>query len=55
MVDCRIDHYQTLTEVHVSVFAKKADKELSRVKFEESKVRRIQLIHTDILISRYLL
>jgi hypothetical protein len=39
MVVCRIDHYQTLTEVHVSIFAKKANKELSNIKFEESKVR----------------
>jgi hypothetical protein len=36
--NCRIDHYQTLTEVHVSVFAKQTDKERSSVKFEESQV-----------------
>ncbi|KAI0341755.1 chord-domain-containing protein [Trametopsis cervina] len=29
--DCRIDHYQTPTEVHVSVFAKKTDQERSIV------------------------
>ncbi|PCH38141.1 chord-domain-containing protein [Wolfiporia cocos MD-104 SS10] len=36
--DCRIDHYQTPTEVHVSVFAKKADQERSSVKIEETAI-----------------
>ncbi|KAI0797630.1 chord-domain-containing protein [Abortiporus biennis] len=31
-VDCRIDHYQTPTGVHVSVFAKKAEPDKSTVK-----------------------
>jgi len=35
---CRIDHYQTPKTVCVSVFAKKADKERSKVSFEESQV-----------------
>lgn len=37
-VECRIDHYQTPNQVHVSVFAKQVDKERSTVQFEESKV-----------------
>jgi len=37
-VDCRIDHYQTPTEVHVSVFAKKVDQARSKVTLEENKV-----------------
>ena len=37
-VDCRIDHYQTPSEVHVTVFAKKVDQERSVVEFDESKV-----------------
>lgn len=37
-VDCRIDHYQTPDQVHVSVFAKQVDKERSTVKFEADKV-----------------
>ncbi|KJA18561.1 hypothetical protein HYPSUDRAFT_144805 [Hypholoma sublateritium FD-334 SS-4] len=37
-VDCRIDHYQTPQQVHVSVFAKKADKERSSIKFESNKI-----------------
>jgi len=37
-VDCRIDHYQTPDQVHVSVFAKKVDKERSSVQFEDTKV-----------------
>ncbi|KAI0724052.1 chord-domain-containing protein [Cerioporus squamosus] len=35
---CRIDHYQTPTEVHASVFAKKANPETSSVKIEETQV-----------------
>lgn len=37
-MDCRIDHYQTPSEVHVSVFAKKADQERSKVNFEDTQV-----------------
>jgi hypothetical protein len=37
-VDCRIDHYQTSSEVHVSVFAKKVDQERSTIKFDETQV-----------------
>ncbi|RDX56576.1 chord-domain-containing protein [Lentinus brumalis] len=35
---CRIDHYQTPREVHASVFAKKADPEISSIKIEENQV-----------------
>ncbi|KAI0807398.1 chord-domain-containing protein [Fomes fomentarius] len=35
---CRIDHYQTPTEVHASVFAKRADPNTSTVKIEENEV-----------------
>jgi len=37
-VTCRLDHYQTPTEVRVSVFAKQADKGRSTVQFEEARV-----------------
>lgn len=36
--ECRIDHYQTPADVHVSVFAKQVDKERSTVKIEENAV-----------------
>ncbi|KAF8136167.1 HSP20-like chaperone [Boletus edulis] len=36
--ECRVDHYQTPSEVHVSVFAKQADKERSKVTVEETQV-----------------
>lgn len=36
---CRIDHYQTPEKVHVSVYAKKADKEKSRIIFNRDEVR----------------
>ncbi|KAI0362313.1 chord-domain-containing protein [Trametes cingulata] len=36
--ECRIDHYQTPTEVHASVFAKQADPNTSTVKIEENQV-----------------
>lgn len=39
LTEARIDHYQTLSEVHVSVFAKKADPERSTVRIEETHVR----------------
>ena len=38
MVNCRVDHYQTLDKVHVSIFAKQAEKERSMIKFDESQV-----------------
>ncbi|KAL0947420.1 hypothetical protein HGRIS_013531 [Hohenbuehelia grisea] len=38
MTDCRVDHYQTVDQVHVSVFAKKVDKERSTVQFKEEQV-----------------
>ncbi|KAJ7090289.1 HSP20-like chaperone [Mycena belliarum] len=38
MATCRIDHYQTVDRVHVSIFAKQADKERSQVKFEETQI-----------------
>jgi len=36
--NCRIDHYQTPANVHVSVFAKQVDKGRSTVVFESEKV-----------------
>lgn len=42
-MDCRIDHYQTPDQVHVSVFAKKVDKERSSVLFEDTKERHSHL------------
>jgi hypothetical protein len=36
--EARIDHYQTPSQVHVSVFAKKADQERSKVTIEETQV-----------------
>lgn len=36
--DCRIDHYQTPREVHMSVFAKQVDKERSYISIEETQV-----------------
>lgn len=38
LTECRIDHYQTPTEVHVSVFAKQADRERSSVQIESESV-----------------
>ncbi|KAI0673042.1 chord-domain-containing protein [Trametes maxima] len=35
---CRIDHYQTPSEVHASVFAKKADPNTSTVKIDEEQI-----------------
>ncbi|WWC87898.1 uncharacterized protein L201_002798 [Kwoniella dendrophila CBS 6074] len=43
-IDCRLDHYQTPLQVHVSAFAKGADKEKSTVKFEE------QQLHIDLYL-----
>lgn len=40
-VKCRIDHYQTPTQVHVSVFAKKVVKDQSSVRFDTEQVSRI--------------
>lgn len=39
LVECRVDHYQTPTQVIVSVFGKQANKEMSEVKFEAEAVR----------------
>ncbi|KAF8516925.1 chord-domain-containing protein [Hysterangium stoloniferum] len=38
LVTCRIDHYQTPSQVHVSVFAKQTDKAASVIQLEDSKV-----------------
>lgn len=35
---CRIDHYQTPTDVHVSVFAKQVNQDKSSVLFEDEMV-----------------
>ncbi|KAF9567585.1 chord-domain-containing protein [Agrocybe pediades] len=37
-VECRIDHYQTPGQVHVSVFAKQVDKERSKVEILSNKI-----------------
>ncbi|TEB35941.1 CS-domain-containing protein [Coprinellus micaceus] len=39
LVQCRIDHYQTLEKVQVSVFAKKVNKEKSTVQFKNEEVK----------------
>lgn len=44
MTTCRIDHYQTVDQVHVSVFAKQADKERSAISMGDEKVRQGALI-----------
>lgn len=41
LVECRVDHYQTPTQVIVSVFGKQANKETSAVKFEAEAVSRL--------------
>ncbi|KAI0082772.1 chord-domain-containing protein [Panus rudis PR-1116 ss-1] len=38
LADCRIDHYQTPQQVHVSVFAKQADKDKSIIEIESDKI-----------------
>ncbi|KAJ7043183.1 hypothetical protein C8F04DRAFT_1073915 [Mycena alexandri] len=38
LTTCRIDHYQTVDRVHVSIFAKQADKERSQVNFEQTQI-----------------
>jgi hypothetical protein len=38
LVQSRIDHYQTPSQVHVSVYAKQVDKSTSSVKIEEQAV-----------------
>ncbi|KAJ3753967.1 HSP20-like chaperone [Lentinula raphanica] len=35
---CRLDHYQTLDQVHVSVFAKQVDRDRSSIKFHEQSL-----------------
>ncbi|KAK4698460.1 hypothetical protein P7C70_g7817, partial [Phenoliferia sp. Uapishka_3] len=44
LVECRVDHYQTPREVHVSVFGKGADKEKSKVVFEA------EAMHVELLL-----
>ncbi|KAI6043139.1 chord-domain-containing protein [Pisolithus marmoratus] len=44
--DCRIDHYQTPTEVHVSVFAKQADRDKS----SSYKSKRRRSVHLDLFL-----
>lgn len=39
LVESRVDHYQTPTEVRVSIFAKQADQTRSTIVLEEDKVR----------------
>ncbi|KAH7909252.1 chord-domain-containing protein [Hygrophoropsis aurantiaca] len=38
LTDCRVDHFQTPSEVHVSVFAKGSDRERSTIKIEETQI-----------------
>ncbi|KAJ9107119.1 hypothetical protein QFC20_003844 [Naganishia adeliensis] len=45
MADCRLDHYQTPTQVIVSAFAKGADKEKSTVKFESERAHLDLYLH----------
>lgn len=53
MTDCRVDHYQTVDKVHVSIFAKKVDKERSTVKFEETQVSAFPLVkRTNLIYGR---
>lgn len=40
-VDCRIDHYQTMDKVYVSIFAKQVDKERSTIKFDSPEQVRL--------------
>ncbi|BEI85294.1 hypothetical protein CcaverHIS002_0506950 [Cutaneotrichosporon cavernicola] len=38
LVDCRVDHYQTPLEVHVSAYSKNADKDRSQVTFADQSL-----------------
>ncbi|KAL0578137.1 hypothetical protein V5O48_003842 [Marasmius crinis-equi] len=38
LTTCRIDHYQTVDKVYVSIFAKKVEKDVSKISFEENQV-----------------
>ncbi|KAK0210240.1 hypothetical protein DFS33DRAFT_1402956 [Desarmillaria ectypa] len=38
LTECRIEHYQTVDKVHVSIYAKKADEDKTTIKFESDKV-----------------
>ncbi|KAK7049246.1 hypothetical protein VNI00_005847 [Paramarasmius palmivorus] len=38
LTTCRIDHYQTVDKVYVSIFAKKAEKDASKIEFEVNQV-----------------
>ncbi|KIY43625.1 CS-domain-containing protein [Fistulina hepatica ATCC 64428] len=38
LTECRVDHYQTVDKVHVSIFAKKANQETSKITFEDEKL-----------------
>ncbi|KAJ7582645.1 HSP20-like chaperone [Mycena floridula] len=38
MTTCRVDHYQTVEKVHVSIFAKQVDKERSKITVEDEQV-----------------
>lgn len=55
--ECRIDHYQTPNEVHVSVFAKQADRDRSKVTVEETQVgmqcSRLSTLSTALLMRVY--
>ncbi|GAA5977965.1 hypothetical protein JCM10908_004179 [Rhodotorula pacifica] len=44
LVECRVDHYQTPSQVIVSVFGKQANKDASGVKFEA------EAMHVDLLL-----
>ncbi|CDZ97717.1 Zn2-binding protein Melusin/RAR1, contains CHORD domain [Phaffia rhodozyma] len=44
LVNARVDHYQTPSQVHVSVFAKSVDKELSKITIES------EAIHLDLIL-----
>ncbi|KAJ9113847.1 hypothetical protein QFC19_000040 [Naganishia cerealis] len=50
-VDCRLDHYQTPSQVIVSAFAKGADKEKSKVAFETERVSRVFFVLLEFVIE----
>jgi hypothetical protein len=52
LVNCRLDHYQTPMQVHVSAFAKGMDKAKSKVVLEAQQVSRLSLAGENDLSCR---